>query len=724
MTRYTADALFDLLPAFYRQSDEADGGALRGLLTVIARELEVTEFGVEQLYDNQFVETAADWIVPYLGAVVGYSPLPVATASVSPRADLANTVAYRRRKGTPLLLERLARDVTGWPARVEESFSIVAWTQHPRHVRRAKSAGLTVLAGDGALIAPGGTASLRDESVLKETRHAFNLLARHPDARRVVTPANSVAGDRPVGGPGAPRPSIANLSLSIFVDNAVRSEWTDLQPVPGSATQFRFDLLGRDRPLFQRRRETAASEATPNWSVPRALSRLALARHSGRFYSADGSIQLGTRVGEEVTAIHPSFIRSADLSDVGGEWGVQSDPDLVLIDPQLGRVRFGTAPSAGTDLVATTYEGRPDGYGAGTGRATVDVAATALISRGDNLAVAIAAARMTAASAGSDTATLVVRHEAVFATPTEIGADPDRRLELTAASDTRPVLVATEPVAVVPEPGSELVLTGLLITGAPLVINEAADLEARTLRLRDCTLVPGLDFDSNGALIHPGFASLLILHPFARVVIERCILGPIVAVEGATVDIRDSIIDSAADSNVAYVGRRPQPGALLTATAVTDAEISDQSAPGAALCLERSTIRGRVQARSLTASDSIVVAELTGDPGDWPAALWVRRRQEGCVRFCFLPAGSRVPQRFHCVEAGGTMRPTFSSLTFGHSRFGQLHPTTPPPIRRGASDAGEMGATNSLKWTAREDNLTARLAEYLRFGMELGFSRA
>ena len=34
----------------------------------------------------------------------------------SPRAEVANTIRYRRRKGTASMLEQLARDVTGWPA--------------------------------------------------------------------------------------------------------------------------------------------------------------------------------------------------------------------------------------------------------------------------------------------------------------------------------------------------------------------------------------------------------------------------------------------------------------------------------------------------------------------------------------------------------------------------------------------------------------------------------
>ena len=42
---------------------------------------------------------------------------------------------YRRRKGTASMLEQLARDVTGWPARVVEFFELLTTTQYMNHVR-------------------------------------------------------------------------------------------------------------------------------------------------------------------------------------------------------------------------------------------------------------------------------------------------------------------------------------------------------------------------------------------------------------------------------------------------------------------------------------------------------------------------------------------------------------------------------------------------------------
>jgi hypothetical protein len=53
----------------------------------------------------------------------------------SPRAEVAHTIALRRRKGTALVLEQLARDVTAWDARVVEYFQRINTTQYMNHLR-------------------------------------------------------------------------------------------------------------------------------------------------------------------------------------------------------------------------------------------------------------------------------------------------------------------------------------------------------------------------------------------------------------------------------------------------------------------------------------------------------------------------------------------------------------------------------------------------------------
>src|SRR3954463_15575257 len=134
--RMSPEALYALLPAIYRSRDAEEGYPLRELIAVIAEQAAVVEESIEQLYDDQFIETCADWVAPYIGDVIGYRTLYGLTDKIgSPRAEVANTIAYRRRKGTASVLEQLARDVTGWDARVVEFFQRLATTQYMNHRR-------------------------------------------------------------------------------------------------------------------------------------------------------------------------------------------------------------------------------------------------------------------------------------------------------------------------------------------------------------------------------------------------------------------------------------------------------------------------------------------------------------------------------------------------------------------------------------------------------------
>ena len=91
---FGAERLYELLPAVYRVRDgEAmaqSPGVLRALLEVIASAVEVLEEDLAQLYDDQFVETCASWVAPYIGDLIGYRTLYGITDKVgSPRAEVA-----------------------------------------------------------------------------------------------------------------------------------------------------------------------------------------------------------------------------------------------------------------------------------------------------------------------------------------------------------------------------------------------------------------------------------------------------------------------------------------------------------------------------------------------------------------------------------------------------------------------------------------------------------
>src|SRR5258705_10498190 len=111
-------------------------GPLKALLSVIAEQAAVLEDNLDQLYDDLFIETCAEWVVPYIGDLVGARGVSVFPgSSLTGRAFVANTIRYRRRKGTAAVLEQLARDRTDWDASVVEYFQLLATTQYMNHVR-------------------------------------------------------------------------------------------------------------------------------------------------------------------------------------------------------------------------------------------------------------------------------------------------------------------------------------------------------------------------------------------------------------------------------------------------------------------------------------------------------------------------------------------------------------------------------------------------------------
>ena len=191
------DTLYDLLPAVYRVRDDAEGKPLRALLAVIAREFEALEENLDQLYDDQFIETCADWVVPYIGDLVGYRPLHgIAGSVVSPQAEVANTIAFRRRKGTALMLEQLARDVTDWPARAVEFFEQLATTQYMNHLRPHAVATATVRSQRVMLPLGGPFRPLRTRQTFARRRGVAGTTFR--------TSASSCGGCRPSRSPRCP----------------------------------------------------------------------------------------------------------------------------------------------------------------------------------------------------------------------------------------------------------------------------------------------------------------------------------------------------------------------------------------------------------------------------------------------------------------------------------------------------------------------------------------
>ena len=131
------ELLYNLLPAVHRQVDEQSGYALRALLGVIDDAREGMERSIDKLYDDWFIESCDEAVLPHLAALVGAD---VASAT---RSVVANTIALRTRKGTAVALQQRIADVLGWhalilPAPADTAKPLLrVWRQYAYPVRQA-----------------------------------------------------------------------------------------------------------------------------------------------------------------------------------------------------------------------------------------------------------------------------------------------------------------------------------------------------------------------------------------------------------------------------------------------------------------------------------------------------------------------------------------------------------------------------------------------------------
>jgi hypothetical protein len=284
-----------------------------------------------------------------------------------------------------------------------------------------------------------------------------------------------------------------------------------------------------------------------------------------------------------------------------------------------------------------------------------------------------------------------------------ISVPAGERIEVRSRNGSFPTAVLTADFAIRGDAESEVTLNGLRIVGGTLRISGSL----RRVRLVHCTLVPGLTLNEDGTPTSPSSPSLVLESAGTVLEIDHSIVGPIRIHPDAEATIHGSIVDALNDDGIAYAGL-------------------DGASAGAPLTVFDSTIIGRVWSRELSeATNTIFLARLpVPDPASWTFPVRIDQRQSGCVRFSYVPPGSRVPRRYHCQPEGSDnaarVRPLFTSLAYGNPGYGQLSLRCAPEITTGAEDGSEMGAFHDNFAAQRESNLRVRLDEYLRFGLEAG----
>ncbi len=738
--------IYRLLPAIHRLRDEEGDGALKALISIIAEQAGMMEDDVAALYRNWFIETCDPWVVPYIADLLGVRTTNdlEGLRALPQRAYVANTLAYRRRKGTLPVLEEVTRDTTGWIAVAAEFFQDLSTAQHMNHIR----------------VAAPGTADLRDANRLQLTDSAFDPGPRTAEMRRISEDAG--------------RYNIANIGLFVWRAEAFVLPLSEARATAGGvAGRYHLDPLRRDlalanTPEAERSIESLAQEEhTPSLLRPLALYEEMEAQRQAL---ADGSpppapvfmteeppfdIWLRPNAGDPLERVPAEQIMICHLGDLPADpndWrrppaSVNYQPEdggaavalpiRIGIDPARGRLAFpsgvdvaelrvthaylaagdlGGGPYDRSESLETALGGRTVDWQVMVTRAEAPDGATIL----DNLTAAVALwnalpAGQVGVIAVADNATfqedllganriqvpegslLIIVAADWPAIPVEGGAPGEtiRPLGLIEPSGLRPTLIGDiEALGTAPSgsltPGN-LVIDGLLIDGAIGVAASPGE-GLGCLRLAHLSQVPA----DGGLAVAAGNEQMALE-------IERARLGPVVA-SGAlrSLNAQDSIVDD---------GGAPQ------ALAILDGPVA----------LKRTTLLGAADIEQIDASNCIFTA---------PAIA--RRLQVGCLRFSYVAPGSSLPRRYRCqpdlalkeAAPGEADRiraeivPNFLSEQPEHYGYGLLAALCPREISEGADDGSAMGAYGFLMQPQRRANVAVALDEYLRFGLEAGLIEA
>jgi len=745
----TDKILYDLLPAIYRIRDSEQGEPLKALFEVIAREAAVVEDDIAQLYENWFIETCDEWLVPYIGDLLGVRRLHSidSLAGFSQRAYVANTLRYRRRKGTAPVLEQLALDTTGWRARVVEFFDLLGTTQNVNHIRLHN------------IVTP----DLRCINKLELLDTAFDTIPHTVDVRSIEKENGWY--------------NIPNIGLFLWRLQSYRITRSTARKVnPGPEEGFTFSPLGYDTHLFNwPQTEKEITHLAEEQNVPGLLRRLPLYQELEDLRqgivddnSEEVLIRLGTWFGPKPvlqvfldgSEIPPAEILICNL----GEWtkppnqksykdenGVNTNlPISVAVDPMLGRITFpigvtpekiqvhynygfsgdvGGGPYDRQESVDQWYnpDERPVTWQIGvTKDPTIHAEAQQPELLVETLQEAIAEWNIhinnnpgtfgVIAIMDSDT------YEENLTNQNKIEIPKGSKLAIVAAdwpqvdvpdmpgvkernpgyflpTGLRPHIIGNISVkgtALASElnPG-DLILDGLLMEGKLTVLTG----NLGNLQLSNCTLVP-----SKGGLTVNAKNSQL------KISVEYSISGKIKLNSPVRELMVNNSIIGAGDGD-----------AIIAANTAT--------------ILKMSTMLGSVEVNILEAENSI-----------FTDISLAERSQNGCVRFSFIPDGSKTPRRYKCqpelaiAERAGeltldtvadlpadeetriinSVQPAFTSVLYGHHGYCQLSYHCPQEIKNGAEDFAEMGVFNYLKQPQRETNLRTALDEYLNLGLHAG----
>ena len=674
------DRLYNLIPAIYRIRDEESDGPLRALLSVIGQEVDVVERDIEQLYDNWFIETCDEWVVPYIADLLGVKALVGSSSgdgqsAFTQRSYVTNTLAYRRRKGTAAVLEQLGSDVTGWRCTAVEFFERTACTQHMNHPRPSHH------------LTPDIRSTYANQFYGGPFEQATHLAdVRHIDNRR--------------GFYNVPNVGLFLWRLQSYLLDDVSARQID-------PLRYTFDPLGKDVAIYTvPQTEATMTTATQPVNVPMPISGYSL-EHDLPLYYGDANSVRSLCIAAAGVIRAETTIRACTLTDAGTGWAHTPVPGATAVDPELGRIAFDVAP-AGDVTVSYAY-----GFGGDLGGGPYDRRASI-----DSTLLADVVWQMGVSHAppASQTSIVATLGEAVK----EWNKQPAGTTGVIALMDSRTYtenLTTAAKRIKIPE-GSQLLIVAAgwpatMVNGNPTW--RAGQLAPTGVRphLRGTIEVIGTAPAAsaapgrllvNGVLIEGAF-KVLAGH-LGELHVAHSTLAP--GVSSFSWGDNEALTITLARSICAAL----TPGSSATTLQLKDSIVLGD-VDGRDVHIDACTVIGSTKAETLQASNAVLLDTVT-----------VQRRQEGCVRFSYLPLDSDAPRRHRCQPEDGAgasrVRPHFESLRYGDPAFALLTETCATEIVTGADDEGEMGAWHFVQAPLRLRNLRIAIDEYLRFGLEAG----
>lgn len=771
---YYAEKLWQWIPGFYREKDAGTHtpGTLRAIVEAMGEQSADLRRSLDRIWENHFVELADDDALEQLGALVATRMVH----QLNPRArrvDVARTIFYRRRKGTPWVLERLLNDITGWTGCHLDTRRQLARSYHLLDPRPQLSRVTQTPRG--------GWANLRSPRIPALAFSGFEELNHTPDFRRY--PGQSAQQGRY---------GISKIGIHVHRMRALELNFPTAVRIGEGVNPYTWalDPSGRAAPLFQPAdRPTADQWSRPReWQMPRAIEPRLLAHAEYQWVDADVAALLDPLTGPAITLLQKysgyrfrsrlelrrlinSFPDDDHRDSITENFGVLLAATLIrecgsaqLYGPDLNGGNQALTMAIGTDTTAeasareAVLVGNLSSWGAafhtllegpGAYDLAIDPSTGAVITEGATNPIARVIHYGTTCAFGAGSHDRRASIETVGVNPRPdggtdlgpIGLTPSGLIDVTdeivnSKTYNPPSLV--DGVENYRLQAANFQRPYLLIANdtATWTINAADKVPSTALR---CLVLDGLwigTWDTVATIQNPAPPTapcdilpgkLILTNTWDRVEIRNCTLDPggeqirpnpsqCWAIPYVTLELSGYIEELIIENSVL--------GPILETVADTDPcsvgkiIIRDSviQSPDLDTIAAITTTFGEVHIERCTIFGDIVANRLYVSDSLILGTGTIADRQHGCFRFSAGVEGS-WPRPFESHFYAHVSKGWFDSIRFGDPDYARLSEVAPIELRTGAENHCQMGACNKLLEQIKRADLQAKFDEFMPYDL-------